>query len=60
MKCICGYQRDWQWDDNGDVIQIGEEEFIRLQNTFDDSEEDYRFKLYICPKCGTVRAEKHY
>ena len=53
MKCVCGYE-----DESGftfAVLQNGE------ANTMLDiiaAGYPYTMKLYVCPECGTVRAEK--
>lgn len=58
MKCVCGYERAWQVNSSWNTVFIGDEDFIRITPKFWNYEETYLFNLYVCPKCGTVRAEK--
>lgn len=58
MKCVCGYEKGTEED-------IGDEKFIKLRVAFlmDDGRAlHYPIvtpnALYMCPKCGTVRAER--
>ena len=61
MKCVCGYEkRGKDWDDSDDKYKDrdpGNNDFLaikgRMSLNFDNIT---TVKLYVCPKCGTVRA----
>lgn len=68
MKCVCGYEYDVYWNGKTgkefeEIVRVGDEKFIDIKGTF-YHEAEYRYEsndkysLYICPKCGTIRAEK--
>ena len=64
MKCVCGYEAGETWDPEkmGWVKAAGNKEFTRIDTKATIEEGDYRrtqrdVRLYICPECGTVRAE---
>lgn len=61
MKCICGHECENLWEDGV------RDRFVRLNVMFLTPEQRglYRYEveseqnaLYMCPKCGTVRAER--
>ncbi len=58
-KCLCGYKEGEEWDDNGNITYIGDEEFIKIKSSFyikrDESYFDKEVFLYACPKCNTVQ-----
>lgn len=64
MKCVCGYEYKEEWDEGAKRVAIGGEEFtpIDTKATVEDTgsyhRTQYDIHLYICPKCGTVRAER--
>jgi hypothetical protein len=62
MKCAaCKYEKDWNLDDNGDVVDVGNEEFAKINGVTTLTGDYYKTEtvvsLYVCPKCGTVRYE---
>ena len=67
MKCLCGYERlyDYQTDDD---IEVGDESFIKILcfgkpfETDKEKEGSYGYekeegRLYACPKCMTVKLD---
>lgn len=64
MKCVCGYEKGYDHENEED---IGDEEFDKLNVIFLTPEHQrlYRYEynskpnaLYMCPRYGTVRAER--
>lgn len=72
MKCaVCNYEHEVGLDENGNWkdFLVGDEKFHRirqeffiydnkLSSYFDDNQISIR--LFGCPKCQTIRFEKHY
>ena len=64
MKCVCGYKQGWNHEEG--MEEAGVEFFVKLNVIFLTPEQrgvydGYDQKpnaLYMCPKCGTVRAER--
>lgn len=59
MKCICGYERLKDYQNDG--VEVGDKDFIEVNGSFTVKEEDYRGEsirevdLCACPKCQTIR-----
>jgi len=65
LKCVCGYKKNYYWDDEYDSDNDkNSENFERIKGSFVvDRDNGYNsciteVGLYSCPKCGTVRMEK--
>lgn len=69
MKCFaCGYRYKEMEDENfcDDFVEVsdGKEEFGKIDETYalrtsKDHYSNYtKMKMYVCPRCGTVRMEK--
>jgi hypothetical protein len=53
MKCVCGYEYDWDKPESPD-----NRKFIHIIGTFYISKEFYqdeRVNLMACPKCHTIQ-----
>lgn len=59
MKCVCGYEYEETWNENGHEILIGDEAFIGLDChiTMRQNLQDKKVNLYACPKCKTVQVD---
>lgn len=67
MKCVCGYEHEQGLDGKGNW-----QEFLKGDEYFDVLCGDFRVyahkngnqkedtKLFVCPKCSTVKASKYY
>ena len=60
MKCVCGYEHDTSWDDDGNMKDIGDEEFIYISGhglyiQGSGYYGDKKVELYACPKCKTLK-----
>ncbi len=67
MKCVCGYEQGWKWDNNeNNMIEVNPngDKFIKINgcftvdNTIDGSSHYDKREIWlcICPKCNTVTA----
>jgi len=66
MKCLCGYEKLHDWEENKNDKEIGDQDFIRIDyfgqpfetdlktNRQYDNKYEYGY-LYACPKCMTVK-----
>lgn len=63
MKCVCGYEYDYNFIDGEKVVITGDKPFINsgLWAVFEIDDDYYptvtRETIYICPKCGTLKIE---
>jgi hypothetical protein len=63
MKCVCGYETGYDYEKEE---ESGYEKFVRLnvifltpeQRGLYDGYDQKTNALYMCPECGTVRAER--
>jgi len=53
MKCVCGYE-----DESGLAFMVLQNEETNTMLDVIAAGYPYIMKLYACPECGTVRAEK--
>jgi hypothetical protein len=61
MKCeACKYEYNVKYDEDGEEILIGDEQFIPSKTTLTYSPEKwelYNSTIWICPKCGALKIE---
>ena len=58
MKCLCGYEAGYVWEED-ERVKRGDEDFLRLQNSSANVQgRGMVFAIYMCPKCGTLQAEE--
>ena len=59
MKCLCGYEYDFDFIDGEKVIIKGDEDFLQSK-TYVVVETFYQIStkaIFVCPKCGTLRVD---
>jgi acetone carboxylase gamma subunit len=59
MKCVCGYEYSDDYDENGEQILIGDEEFLisKFELPYNQYEDIKIETVFICPKCGTLKVD---
>jgi len=66
MKCLCGYEKLHDWEENKNDKEIGVQDFIRIDYFGQPFETDLKTNrehgdryeygyLYACPKCMTIK-----
>lgn len=66
MKCLYGYEYLYDWEDFDDAKNSknsGDNEFIRLKEVMRQHrsfQTDAEYRLFVCPECGTVKAERRW
>lgn len=56
MKCVCGYEKGFDFKNNKDV---GDEDFIYVQKIpiHTEWDGDKIKSIFACPKCGTLKLD---
>ena len=62
VKCLCGYEYDYKYEEGEMVVLKGDDEFIEVSGNFTrtekydyDSDEIIYVSVHACPKCKTLQ-----